>query len=171
MLRVEVRASWSVTLLIASGCARAGASAMPPLAAQDDGGLTSERQACCGAVDGTPWVAVAETPLASRLGITFDQPTDPAVNADAVHDPWRFWIFNLGVNGNVQGQETQSEKSVEGSLTANRTTEAWKIELGVEYDYSHETFTLEEGEIFTAVQRELDAGTAVESLVLDLTAA
>jgi hypothetical protein len=106
---------------------------------------------------------VADTPLASRLKVTFDEPKEAA--ARVVRDPWNFWIFRIGANANLQGEESQSEKSVEGSLSASRTTEKWKLNFGVEYDYGQETFTLEEGEIFTSVRRELDAeGQVVKSL-------
>ena len=106
---------------------------------------------------------VAETPLASRLKVTFDAPKEAA--AQVVRDPWNFWIFRIGASTNLQGEESQSEKSVDGSLSANRITENWKMDFGVEYDYGQETFTLEEGEIFTSVRRELDAeGQVVKSL-------
>jgi hypothetical protein len=98
---------------------------------------------------------VAETPLASKLRVTFEKPKEQA--AEAVRDPWNFWIFQLGADGNFQGEESQSEKSVEGSFSANRTTDNWKMDFGVAYDYSQEKFTLDEGEIFTAVSREFDA--------------
>ncbi len=98
---------------------------------------------------------VAETPLASKLKITFEKPKEQA--EEAVRDPWNFWIFNLGADGNFQGEESQSEKNIETSFSANRTTDAWKMDFGVEYDYSLEKFTLDEGEIFTSVQRQFDA--------------
>jgi hypothetical protein len=98
---------------------------------------------------------VAETPLASKLRVTFDKPKEQA--AEAVRDPWNFWIFQIGADGNFQGEESQSENSIEGSFSANRTTDNWKMDFGVEYDYSQEKFTLDEGEIFTSVQRQFDA--------------
>jgi Protein of unknown function, DUF481 len=99
---------------------------------------------------------VAETPLASKLKISFDAPKEKAPAAQ-VRDPWNFWIFRVGVSGNLQGEESQSEKSVDGGISVNRTTDNWKINLGVEGDYSQEKFTLDEGEIFTSVRKEFDA--------------
>ncbi len=103
---------------------------------------------------------VAETAQASGLTIGFD--LSKARPVQAVRDAWNFWIFNLGVDGSLEGEESQSEKRVEGSLSANRTTERSKVDFGVEYDYSHEKFTLDEAETFQSVQRELE----VEALVV-----
>jgi Protein of unknown function, DUF481 len=107
---------------------------------------------------------VAETPLASKLNVTFAAPKEASAAA-AVRDPWNFWFFRVGLNGNFEGEESQSERSIEGSLSANRTTDNWKMIFGIEGDYSTQTFTLDDGEIFTSVARELDAeGLVVKSL-------
>jgi hypothetical protein len=98
----------------------------------------------------------AETPLAPKLNVTFAAPKEASAAA-VVRDPWNFWFFRVGMNGNVEGEESQSEKSIEGSFSANRTTDEWKMIFGIEGDYSTQKFTLDDGEIFTSVVRELDA--------------
>jgi hypothetical protein len=98
---------------------------------------------------------VAETPLADRMKVAFEAPKEATTTA-SVRDPWNFWIFRLGASGNFDGEESQSEKAVELSFSANRTTERWKLEFEVEQDYDEERFTLDEGEEFTSVAREFD---------------
>jgi hypothetical protein len=98
---------------------------------------------------------VAETPLASRMKVAFETPKQTGA-AGSVRDPWNFWIFQLGASGNFSGEESQSERSFELGVSANRTTERWKMEFEIENDYEEERFTLDEGEQFTSVARELD---------------
>ena len=95
---------------------------------------------------------VAETPLAPRLKVTFDAPPGQA-KAGAVQDPWNFWVFRLGADVNIEGEQLNSQRGGSGFLTANRTTERWKINLNGEFDYEQEKFELDEGEIFTAISR------------------
>jgi hypothetical protein len=107
---------------------------------------------------------VAETPLASRLTLTFKEPPGQAA-AGSVRDPWNFWVFRIGASGNLEGQELSNERSVDVEFSANRTTERWKINLNGETDYNREQFELEDGEIFTAISREADSeALAVKSL-------
>jgi hypothetical protein len=100
---------------------------------------------------------VAETPLASRLKLTFDAP--PAQTAAAaVHDPWNFWVFRVGASGNMESQESNEDVGISGSFSANRTTEIWKINLNGFARYTEEKFDLEEEEgTFTAVSRQSEA--------------
>jgi hypothetical protein len=96
---------------------------------------------------------VAETPLASRLKVTFDAPPSGA-SADAVHDPWNFWVFRVGGSGNVEAEESQSQQGFSGSFSANRVTDRWKVNLNGFAEYEEEQFDLEEGETFTSVSRQ-----------------
>ena len=45
------------------------------------------------------------------------------------HDPWNYWVFRVGASGDRYGERTQSSSYYSGSVSANRTTEAWKIRL------------------------------------------
>jgi hypothetical protein len=106
----------------------------------------------------------AETPLASRLKVTFEAPEEKTAAAQ-VRDPWNFWIFRIGGQGSFEGQESDTEKRISGSLSANRTTENWKIDFTASGEYGQERFVLEEGDIFTSVSRDIEAdGLVVKSL-------
>jgi Protein of unknown function, DUF481 len=106
----------------------------------------------------------ADTPLASRLKVTFDTPKAKGA-AEPQNDPWNFWVFRIGASGNLEGQESGNENQVRGSLSANRTTEAWKINLDAQGEYGQEEFVLEEGDIYTAISRQIEAdGLVAKSL-------
>lgn len=99
---------------------------------------------------------VAETPVATRLRLTFDEPPGQP-KAASVADPWNFWVFRVGASGDFEGEESRNRRGVSASLSANRTTERWKINLGGFGRYNEDEFDLEEGERFTAVRRSTEA--------------
>ena len=81
--------------------------------------------------------------------------------AATVADPWNFWVFRVGASGNLEGQESENENQVSASLSANRTTEAWKLNFEAEGEYGEEEFVLDEGEIFTSISRNIEADALV----------
>ncbi|HEX9887591.1 MAG TPA: hypothetical protein VGA70_13925 [Longimicrobiales bacterium] len=61
-------------------------------------------------------------------------------------DPWDLWFFRLGVSGEIEGESRQRETSLDGSVSASRTTEDLKISLRLEADYGEEVFELDDGD-------------------------
>lgn len=106
----------------------------------------------------------ADTPLASRLKVTFDAP-EKKTATEQQSDPWNFWVFGIGASGNLEGQESGNEKRVRASLSANRTTNAWKLNVNAFGNYGKEEFVLEEGDIYTSISRNIEAnGLVAKSL-------
>lgn len=56
-------------------------------------------------------------------------PVDRLVSPQEVDDPWNFWVFEIGAGFDVEGEETESERSFDGRVEARRTTDLWKVEL------------------------------------------
>lgn len=84
------------------------------------------------------------TAAAPRLGLTYRAPEGGAGRPAArVRDPWNSWVFRLGVNGNANGQKLSRSGNQRGSLSANRTTEAWKLVLSANYGESNSRFIFE----------------------------
>lgn len=46
-------------------------------------------------------------------------------------DPWNFWTFRMGLSGNIDLRETQKSSRLNPSLSANRVTDAWKLEFSL----------------------------------------
>lgn len=46
-------------------------------------------------------------------------------------DPWNLWVFNVGANGSYEEEERQSEWELRGRLSADRTTEDWRLRAQV----------------------------------------
>ena len=70
----------------------------------------------------------AHSALAPHLAIRYQPPagTEPPRQG---RDPWDYWVFQIGVNGYLQGQSATSDRNLYGNVSANRTTEQWKIGL------------------------------------------
>jgi hypothetical protein len=57
-----------------------------------------------------------------------------------VHDPWNYWVFNSSVSGSFNGQQSVHSGFASVSFSANRITDQWKINTGVNYNYNETDF-------------------------------
>ena len=68
--------------------------------------------------------------------------TDRLVTGDEVEDPWNFWVFNVGLNGNYEEESSENEARIRGNLSASRTTTTWKFRFSGFGSYSREELEL-----------------------------
>lgn len=106
----------------------------PPAASADDA-----RHGVAGVLELGLASYAATTPLRDRLHVTYDAPQGAAA---VVHDPWNYWMFQASLNGNLSGQQSLHNGSVFGNFAANRTTEKWKLNFSVNYNYNESDFKL-----------------------------
>jgi len=59
-------------------------------------------------------------------------------------DPWNNWVFELGVDGNISGQENELRYNIGGDGEAQRITEEWKIQLNFWGNYNRQAVTQDE---------------------------
>ena len=64
--------------------------------------------------------------------------TDELVAPGQVDDPWNFWVFELSSEIELDGEETENERSYEGSFEARRTTDVWKLEFEANGNFSRD---------------------------------
>jgi hypothetical protein len=110
--------------------------------------------------------------VAGRLKVTYDAGNEAQQKAEQAKDRWNFWVYRIGGSGDVNGEEQQNGRSIRGSFSANRTTDAWRVSFNGSARYSDSKFLLEEDEDegggrteFLSVSRQLDAsGIVVKSL-------
>jgi hypothetical protein len=109
----------------------------------------------------------ARSEAAPHLDVTFkttqaagEEPVGAA--ADRAADPWNYWVFRLGASGDRFGEHSQSSSYYSGSVSANRTTEAWKIRLAGYKSSSSSRFLVSEDETF----RSKEGDWTVDSLVV-----
>lgn len=99
----------------------------------------------------------AQTAVAPRLHVAYAPLTGAVVQAAPADDPWNFWTFRVGLNGSVEGEAQQDEWSVRGSVSASRTTEASKIQVGASGRYNREAFVLEDSSTFVNISERYSA--------------
>lgn len=105
---------------------------------------------------------IARMPLATQITVVQDLEAPPGT--PRTDDPWNHWVFRSRVSANMNSEESIGSKTVFGSFSADRTTEAWKFLFGVSGSYNESRFDLSETR-FTNTTRTFDAtGLVVGSL-------
>jgi hypothetical protein len=105
----------------------------------------------------------AETTVAPDLDVSFRKAPDTgAPKSTANRDPWNYWVFRVGMNGNLNGEQTSNNRSYRFNGSASRTTEQWKLNFNVNSNTERSTFKLDE----TTVFRSRSDGWNLNSLVV-----
>jgi hypothetical protein len=93
-----------------------------------------------------PFIAGTPTGQRVRVSLAGNGPSGPAgtgaARPGASRDPWNFWTFRLGVNGYGQGQTQSKNANYNGSVSASRITEDWKISLSANKSENDQSFTI-----------------------------
>ncbi|MFH1690582.1 MAG: hypothetical protein ABIE42_10170 [Candidatus Eisenbacteria bacterium] len=76
------------------------------------------------------------------------------VNAQPADDPWNFWVFRARFDTRLDGEERETSKSFGGSFSANRTTDQWKMNYGINFDYDEDAFELGSGATLRDISRD-----------------
>ena len=107
---------------------------------------------------------LARTPLAARLRVDVPADAPNLTGATAIPDPWNYWVFNLGVSGDVTGEALTRTWALSSSGTASRTTARWKLQFGASANYDSSRFELGDETLTTVSHNSLVDGLAVKSL-------
>jgi hypothetical protein len=95
----------------------------------------------------------------SSLDVTFKPPTAGATQTTPQKDPWNYWVFSTGVNGNLGGEKSSSNSSFRLNLSANRVTENWKINLSTNGNYNENSFDISDTTTITSLSRNWGVNT------------
>jgi hypothetical protein len=104
-----------------------------------------------------------------RIELGFREVAGPARQTVPTDDPWNLWVFRANMSGELQGESLERSRALNGGLSASRTTEAFKIDVGFRGEYEWEEFDDVEDdgtvESFTSSATEIDvSSTAVWSI-------
>jgi len=108
-----------------------------------------------------------DSPLADEIDIQHTPAAGGATGGMATQedDPWNFWVFRAAMSMDVREQQRTKERSFEGSFSADRTTELWKIRTQVDAGYSEDEFELGDGGVLVSDSRNWEvSGQIVRSL-------
>jgi hypothetical protein len=82
----------------------------------------------------------AETTIAPNLDVSFKRVGEEVPSSKLERDRWNFWVFRLGVNGNMSGELSSNNSSYRANFSASRTTEQWKINVSMFGNTNQSTF-------------------------------
>ncbi|MEX2472186.1 MAG: hypothetical protein WEA34_08415 [Gemmatimonadota bacterium] len=105
-----------------------------------------------------------------RIELGFREVTGPTRQTVPEDDPWNLWVFRANMSGELEGESLQRSRALNGGLSASRTTEDFKIDVGFRGEYEWEEFdNVDEDdgsvESFTSSATEIDvSSTAVWSI-------
>jgi len=102
------------------------------------------------------------TPAAERIAVSYTATATAAGTSEApVRDPWDNWVFRTRVNSFFNGESSYSSLNLNGSLSASRTTEAWKTSLTLSTFYARSEFDLGGGNTSVSDRRTHGANALV----------
>jgi hypothetical protein len=88
---------------------------------------------------------------AGHFDVTYTAPTSSGQDAKtAAKDRWNLWVYRISANGYGSGEKSDNFVSLNGSLSANRTTEMWKAVVGANANYGQSRFILSDGSKFNS---------------------
>lgn len=94
-----------------------------------------------------------DTPAARDLSVRFTPQAAAPTSGTAASDPWNLWVFRLGSSINLNGESRGSERGIRANVSANRTTDIWKLSLHSNVEYEENAFKLSSGDEFTSVSK------------------
>lgn len=95
---------------------------------------------------------VSDTPLAEFISISYRN--RHGVESRPLRDSWNFWVFSVGLRGNLNLEDLYKRYRSSLSLSANRTTREWKFRFWASGNFDDRQYTVEdEGETEEIVSR------------------
>lgn len=88
------------------------------------------------------------TEQVEHRGEEFD-PAERMVTSEEVEDPWNFWVFRLGGNTEVNGEQTRQTTQIRGNASASRVTRTWKMNFRGDFNVNRREIDLPDDGTFT----------------------
>ncbi|MDH4198004.1 MAG: DUF481 domain-containing protein [Candidatus Aminicenantes bacterium] len=102
----------------------------------------------------------AKTSVSKQISVDFEQKVKPT----SVVDPWDFWVFSLSGNGFLNGQQSMTMGSYNGSFSASRVTPEFKFRASGSANYGKDVFKYEGEEIASTSESYYGNALGVKSL-------
>ena len=97
---------------------------------------------------------VLETPQAEGLVVEFENGEDQdEPHTLVVDDPWNHWVYRLRLETDFRSEDRRDSQSYQASASAGRTTDMWRMGMGVYYSYRESNFEFEDGGTYKNVSR------------------
>ena len=121
---------------------------------------------------------VLETPQAEGLNVRFANgeeegeehrghihPEPNSLVADPEDDPWNYWVYRVRMENDFSTEDRRDSQTYRASASAGRTTDMWRMGMGVFYSYRESNFEFEDGTTYKNVSRSTNYfGQVIRSL-------
>lgn len=91
---------------------------------------------------------IAKTDAAKDAVISFKRAETEENKKDSAakntKDPWNYWVFRTGANGNINADEVYKDRRYSGNFSANRTTNELKVNFSFYASKNKSTFEYED---------------------------
>lgn len=94
-----------------------------------------------------------------------ERETDAAPSV--LRDRWNLWVYRLRANGNGSAESRSSDYRINGSFSAARITDDWKLTFSADNEYRSQTFKLSNGAERTFALRSSDVNARVVRSITD----
>lgn len=82
---------------------------------------------------------VSKTPFSEDITISYTRKTEGQSTLPE-DDKWDYWVFRLGMNAFLNGEESFKNTIIFGNFSASRITEDWKIRFSYNSSYNESNF-------------------------------
>lgn len=108
---------------------------------------------------------IARTGQAPSIDIHYDGAEHGEIAAKPEDDPWNFWTFRLRAEADLEVDERTEEYEFESGFSADRVTDALKLEFSIGGSYNRRLFETSDTTSVTSIRESYDAeGLSVWSL-------
>jgi hypothetical protein len=90
---------------------------------------------------------IVQTDMVNNLKYSIDTDSVNTGQTDII-DPWNYWVFNIGGNGWVNGEQSYNSIDLSSRVNANRITDKHKFVFTARTSYAENTFKLTDGDDF-----------------------
>ena len=102
----------------------------------------------------------AATNAGPQLDVNWTKPAETS-QTTAVKDKWNYWVFRISTNGNINGEAASTSKRVSMNVSANRTTDRWKIHFNTNGGYNSSKYIVDEATTIRSTSSNWNVNTLV----------
>ncbi len=82
---------------------------------------------------------IAQTPIFAQINLS-NIDVQTIETTDTVEDKWNYWVYSVGLDGSISGEDAYRFLDASVNLTADRVTEQWKHSFGLNNVYSQNKY-------------------------------
>jgi hypothetical protein len=105
---------------------------------------------------------VAKTPLSKYMKISFTEPLKSSVSTDKYDS----WVFRTSIYGYLEGEQTRKQQYLSGSLSANRITEDWKVNMSSTYSQNESKYLVTDSMGITQTYKGANTSKSFRTLIV-----